>query len=73
MVLGVFFGLVAFADRFFLVGESFLCHFFKQSEHVVFEKAVVDDGVYLLLRKMDQLEEGMLEIVLPDMVVAGLH
>jgi hypothetical protein len=33
---------------------------------------VVDDGVDFLLGKMDQLEEGMLQIVLPDMVVAGL-
>jgi hypothetical protein len=72
MVFGVFSGLIAFADWFFLVGESFLCHFFEQSELVVFEKAVVDDGVDFLLGKMDQLEEGMLQIVLPDMVVAGL-
>jgi hypothetical protein len=54
MVFGVFSGLIAFADWFFLVGESFLCHFFEQSELVVFEKAVVDDGVDFLLGKMDQ-------------------
>ncbi len=72
MVFGVFSGLIAFADWFFLVVESFLCHFFEQSELVVFEKAMVDDGVDFLLGKMDQLEEGMLQIVLPDMVVAGL-
>ena len=72
MVFGIFSGLIAFADRFFLVGESFFCHFFEQSELVVFKEAVVDDGVYLILLEGDKLEKRMLEIVLPNLVIAGL-
>ena len=72
MVLVIFFCLQGLTNWFFLVCKLIAADFFKESELVVVEVAVVGDCRHLLLCKANKCEQILVEEMLPDLVEAGL-